>query len=102
MSAKALDGPIGIARESSRAASLGPAAFFSLMAIVSLNLAIVNLLPIPILDGSAILVLLIEMLRGRDLSTAFKEGLLKVGFFCLMAIVVFAIYNDISKVFTQG
>lgn len=102
MSAKALDGPIGIARESSRAAAMGPSAFFSLMAIVSLNLAIVNLLPIPILDGSAILVLLIEMLRGRDLSTTFKEGLLKVGFVCLMAIVVFALYNDISKVFTQG
>jgi regulator of sigma E protease len=102
MSAKALDGPIGIARESSRAAARGAADFLTLMAAVSINLAIVNMLPIPILDGGVILTLLIEMLLGRDLSNAFKEGLMKVGFVFLMAIVVFALYNDISKVFTQG
>ncbi len=102
MSAKALDGPIGIARESSRAAARGPADFLILMAAVSVNLAIVNLMPIPILDGGVILTLLIEMLLGRDLSNAVKEGLMKVGFVFLMAIVVFALYNDISKVFTQG
>jgi regulator of sigma E protease len=102
MSAKAIDGPIGIARESSRAAKLGTAAFLSLMVMVSLNLAIFNLLPIPILDGGVILTLLVEMLLGRDLSLAFKEGLLKVGFVFLMAVVVFVLYNDISKVLTQG
>ena len=102
MSAKALDGPIGIARESSRAAARGAGDFLTLMAAVSINLALVNLLPIPILDGGVILTLVVEMLLGRDLSNAFKEGLMKVGFVFLMAIVVFALYNDISKVFTQG
>jgi regulator of sigma E protease len=102
MSAKAVDGPIGIARLSSRAAQMGAAVFLSLMASVSLNLAIFNLLPIPILDGGVILTLLVEMLLGRDLSLNFKEGLMKVGFVFLMAVVVFVLYNDISKVFTQG
>jgi regulator of sigma E protease len=102
MSAKAVDGPIGIARLSSRAAQMGAAVFLSLMASVSLNLAIFNLLPIPILDGGVILTLLVEMLLGRDLSLNFKEGLMKIGFVFLMAVVVFVLYNDISKVFTQG
>ncbi len=102
MSAKALDGPIGMARVSGAAAARGASDFIILMAAVSINLAIFNLLPIPILDGGVILTLLIEMLLGRDLSNAFKEGLMKVGFVFLMAVVVFVLYNDISKVFTQG
>lgn len=102
MSAKALDGPINIGKQAGLAAKLGPPAFLSLMAVVSLNLAIFNLLPIPILDGGVILLLVVEMLLGRDLSAAFKEGVLKAGFVFLMAIVVFVLYNDISKAFTQG
>ena len=85
-----------------RSHPFGPAYFISLMSIVSLNLAIFNLLPIPILDGGMILLLLVELLLGRDLSDAFKEGMLRVGFVFLMAVVVFVLYNDISKVFTQG
>lgn len=102
MSAKAMSGPIGIAQASSQAAARGPGDFITLMAAVSINLAIFNLFPIPILDGGMILTLLIEMLLGRDLSNQFKEGLMKVGFVFLMAVVVFVLYNDISKVFTQG
>jgi len=102
MSPKAVDGPIGIARISGRAAQLGASVFLTLMATVSLNLAIFNLLPIPILDGGVILMLLVEMLIGRDLSLQVKEGVMKVGFVFLMAIVVFVLYNDISKVFTRG
>ncbi len=102
MSAKAMSGPIGIAQASSQAAARGANDFITLMAQVSINLAIFNLFPIPILDGGMILTLLIEMLLGRDLSNQFKEGLMKVGFVFLMAVVVFVLYNDISKVFTQG
>ena len=102
MSAKAMSGPIGIAQASSQAAARGPSDFLTLMAAVSINLAIFNLFPIPILDGGMILTLLIEMLLGRDLSNQFKEGLMKVGFVFLMAVVVFVLYNDLSKVFTQG
>ena len=97
MSARSLDGPIRIAQLSGDAAREGPTAFFGLMAMVSLNLAIFNLLPIPILDGGVIVLLLIEMVLRRDLSLQVKEAVIKVGFVFLMAIVMFAIYNDISK-----
>ncbi len=95
--AKSLEGPIGIARRSGEAASQGPVAFLLLMTMVSLNLAIFNLLPIPILDGGVIVLLLIEMIMGRDVSMAAKENILKVGFVFLMMIVVLVLYNDISK-----
>jgi regulator of sigma E protease len=68
MSAKNLTGVIGMAPVAGDAANRGPSAFVRLMSMVSLNLAIVNLLPIPILDGGVILLLLIEMLIGRDLT----------------------------------
>ncbi len=98
MSAKSLEGPIRIAQISKEAAHEGPSTFISLMAMVSLNLAIFNLLPIPILDGGVILMLLIEMLMRRDLSLAVKEAVFKVGFVFLMMVVVFVLYNDITKI----
>jgi regulator of sigma E protease len=102
MSAKNLSGPIGIAHYATEAAQQGPAAFLMLMSVVSLNLAIVNLLPIPILDGGAILTLLIETVMGRDLSLNVKEAMLKVGFVFLMMLMVFVIYNDIAKRLAPG
>ena len=100
--AKSLEGPIGIAKESGQAARQGPIAFLLLMDVVSLNLAIFNLLPIPILDGGVILLLLVEMVMGRDVSMTVKENILKVGFVFLMMVVVFVLYNDISKLIPQG
>jgi regulator of sigma E protease len=102
MSAKNLSGPIGIAHYATEAAQEGPGPFLLLMSVVSLNLAIFNLMPIPILDGGVILTLLIEMVMGRDLSLNVKEAMLKVGFVFLMMLVVFVIYNDIAKRFTPG
>jgi regulator of sigma E protease len=97
-SAKSLEGPIGIAQLSGEAAREGPFAFISLMATVSLNLAIFNLLPIPILDGGMLLLLLIEMVIRHDLSLHIKETVFKLGFVFLMMVVAFVIYNDISKI----
>lgn len=97
MSPKSLEGPIGIARLSGDAARQGALAFFGLMAMVSLNLAIFNLLPIPILDGGVIVMLIVEMLMRRDLSLRVKEAVFKLGFVFLMAVMVFVLYNDISK-----
>lgn len=97
MSPKSLEGPIGIARLSSEAAREGFATFIGLMAAVSLNLAVFNLLPIPILDGGTILMLLIEMVMRRDLSLQLKENIFKLGFVFLMMVVAFVLYNDISK-----
>ncbi len=97
MSPKSIVGPVGIAQMSGQAAREGPATFIGLMAAVSLNLAIFNLLPIPILDGGVILMLLVEMLLRRDVDLKVKEAVVKVGFVFLMVVVVFVIYNDISK-----
>ena len=97
MSPKSLQGPIGIARASGEAAREGATAFFALMSMVSLNLAVFNLLPIPILDGGVILMLIVEMVMRRDLSLRVKEAVFKLGFVFLMAVVAFVIYNDISK-----
>jgi regulator of sigma E protease len=97
MSTKNLTGPIGMGSMAGEAAREGPSAFFVLMSTVSLNLAIFNLLPIPILDGGVILMLLVEMTMQRDLSLNVKEAVFKVGFVCIMAIVAFVLYNDISK-----
>ncbi|MBI3470630.1 MAG: RIP metalloprotease RseP [Candidatus Solibacter usitatus] len=98
MSAKQLQGPIGIAQLSGEAAREGPSAFIHLMSMVSLNLAIFNLLPIPILDGGVILLLLVEIVIRRDLSMPVKEAVIKVGFVFLMVVTVFALYNDISRI----
>jgi regulator of sigma E protease len=102
MSPKSLTGPIGIAQLSGEAAREGPSAFFLLMSMVSLNLAIFNLLPIPILDGGTILLLLVEMTMQRDLSLNVKEAVFKVGFVAIMVIVAFAIYNDLAKILPPG
>ena len=98
MPAKSLEGPVRIAQLSGEAAREGATAFIGLMAMVSLNLAVFNLLPIPILDGGVILMLLIEMILRRDLSLQVKEAVIKVGFVFLMAVVVFVLYNDITKI----
>ena len=102
MSPKTLAGPIGIAQMSNQAAEEGPSSFLGLMAIVSLNLAIFNLLPIPILDGGTLLLLIVEMLLQREVSMQVKETVFKLGFVFLMMVVVFVIYNDVSRILTRS
>jgi regulator of sigma E protease len=102
ISPRNLEGPIRIGQLSGEAAREGPSTFIMLMSMVSLNLAIFNLLPIPILDGGVILLLLVEMFMRRDLSLPVKEAFFKVGFVFIMVIVVFVLYNDISKILPAG
>ncbi len=102
LSPKSIEGPIGIARLSRHAAQQGPYSFIMLMAAVSLNLAILNLLPIPILDGGVMLMLLIEMILRRDLSLQLKEAIFKLGFVFLLGLMVFVLYNDIAKILPAG
>ncbi len=102
ISTKSLAGPIGIAQLSSEAAQQGAWNYLFLMAFVSLQLAIINLLPIPILDGCTLLLLIIEMLLQREVSVQVKETILKLGFVFLMMVMVFVIYNDISRILTKS
>ena len=96
-SLKQLNGPIGIVQASGEAASLGMAALITLTAAISLNLGLVNLLPIPILDGGVMLLLLIEFVMGRDLSLRIKERIVQVSMAFLLLMMVVVIYNDVLK-----
>lgn len=98
-SIKQMEGPIGIARASGEAARQpGLTPILSLMAGISLNLGIFNLLPIPILDGGLILMLLIEGLLRRDISVRIKERIYQTAFVFLVLFAFVVIYNDIMKV----
>jgi regulator of sigma E protease len=102
MSTKNLTGPIGLGAIAGQEARLGPTAYLSLMQMLSLQLAILNLMPIPILDGATILMLLIEIVMRRDLSLNVKEAMFKAGFVFIMMLVAFVIYNDLAKMMPQG
>ena len=88
---------VGIARESGRAAKRGPMDLLWLMAVISLNLGLLNMLPIPILDGGHLLLLAIEGTLRRDLSIAVKERFVQVGLVFLLGIFAFVMYSDIFK-----
>ncbi|HKM90821.1 MAG TPA: RIP metalloprotease RseP [Candidatus Acidoferrales bacterium] len=90
-------GPVGIARYSGEAAKRGLYDLVFLTAGISLNLAILNLLPIPILDGGHILLLCLEGIRRRDFSQVFRERFLQVGMVFLLLLFVTVMYNDIRK-----
>jgi regulator of sigma E protease len=93
-----MEGPIGIARASGEAASQpGWTPLLALMAGISLNLGIFNLLPIPILDGGMILMLAVEGLLRRDISLRIKERIYQTAFVFLVLFAVVVIYNDIVK-----
>jgi regulator of sigma E protease len=97
VSVRELQGIVGIARESGRAAKGGPMRLIELMAVISLNLGLLNLLPIPILDGGHVLLLAIEGTLRRDLSIAVKERFVQVGLVFLLGIFAFVMYSDILK-----
>jgi regulator of sigma E protease len=99
-----LSGPIGIARQTGLAVQEpGWQPIIGLMSIISLNLGIFNLLPIPILDGGVIVLLLIEGVMRRDLNQEFKERIYQAAFVVLLIFAAFVMFNDISKlqVFTK-
>lgn len=98
-SMKQLSGPIEIARISGVAAQQGFLSLMTLMAIISLQLGILNLLPIPILDGGVITLMAIEALMGRELSLHVKERIIQVGLVFIVLLMGVVIFNDIAKQF---
>jgi regulator of sigma E protease len=98
MAVQNLSGPIGIARETGLAAtSPGWQPIIALMTVISLNLGIFNLLPVPILDGGVILLLLIESVLRHDLDQRFKERIYQGAFVLLLLFAAFVMINDITK-----
>jgi regulator of sigma E protease len=101
-SLRQLDGPVGIVAVSGQAYEAGFATLLTFMAVISLNLGILNILPIPILDGGVILLLVIESLMGRDLSLRMKERIVQASFVFLLMLTVIVLYNDVVKLLPQG
>jgi regulator of sigma E protease len=100
VSPKELGGPIVIGQLSGRMARAGVVPFLSFMAFISINLAVFNLLPIPVLDGGHLVFLLLEGVRGgRPVPVSWRLRLTQVGMALLLALVVLVIYNDILRVF---
>lgn len=94
-SVKELSGPINIARISGMVVQEGWLPTMLLMAMISLQLGVMNLLPIPVLDGGHIMILLIEGIARRDLSLRVKERIQQVGFAALATLMIVVIYNDV-------
>jgi regulator of sigma E protease len=97
-SPKQLMGPVGIAQLSGESAQAGWIALLALMASISLNLGLLNLMPIPVLDGGHIFIMAIETISRRDFSLQAKEKMLFVGFVLLMTLMVTVIYNDLTRI----
>ena len=97
VSIKQLQGPVGISHMAGQAVRKGPPYVINLMVVISINLGILNLLPIPILDGGNILLLAIEGVIRRDLSMSFKERFVQVGLVFLLVIFAIVMYNDILR-----
>ena len=97
-SVRALQGPIQIGRISGQAADMGWPYLLNVMAIISLNLGILNLMPVPILDGGHILIMALEGIARRDFSMQAKEKMLLAGFVVLMMLMVTVIYNDLTRI----
>ena len=97
-SPKQLMGPIAIAQLSGESAALGWIALISLMASISLNLGLLNLMPVPVLDGGHIFIMALEGLARRDFSQAVKEKMLMAGFAVILMLMVTVIYNDLTRI----
>ncbi|WP_306518795.1 sigma E protease regulator RseP [Rheinheimera sp.] len=97
VSVKHLSGPISIAQGAGDSAGLGLIAFLSFLALISVNLGVVNLLPLPILDGGHLMYLVVELLTGRPVSEKAQETGFKIGAFVLLMLMGIALLNDISR-----
>jgi regulator of sigma E protease len=93
-----LMGPVAIAGLSGEAAQAGWVQLFTLMAMISLNLGLLNLMPIPVLDGGHIMILALEGVSRRDFSIRVKEKMLLAGFVLLLMLMVTVIYNDLARI----
>ncbi|MBI3058131.1 MAG: RIP metalloprotease RseP [Deltaproteobacteria bacterium] len=99
VSPKTLGGPLLIAQMAGQQAREGLGSFFFFVAILSINLGVLNLLPIPVLDGGHLLFFLLEGILGRPVKLKHRERAQQVGIFVLILIMIYAFYNDIARFF---
>ena len=91
-----LGGPIRIAKISGQVADIGLLAFISMMAYISISLGLVNLFPIPMLDGGHLMFYAFEKILGRPLSQKTQEGFFRIGLFLLLSLMFFTTFNDLK------
>ena len=91
-----LGGPIRIAKISGQVAEFGILAFISMMAYISISLGLVNLFPIPLLDGGHLMLYAFEKVLGRPLSQKTQEGFFRIGMFLLLSLMFFTTFNDLK------
>ena len=94
---KSLGGPVEIARQAKAAADEGLFKWFELMALLSLSLGIINLVPIPVLDGGQLVFYILEWIRGKPLSVRFREFTLQLGVIFLVLLMLVVLFFDISR-----
>ena len=97
MSWKNVSGPITIADYAGKSAQMGISSYLGFLAVISISLGVLNLLPIPVLDGGHLMYYVVEMVKGSPLSARAMEVGQQVGMALLFALMAFAIYNDISR-----
>ncbi|GAB4260867.1 MAG: RIP metalloprotease RseP [Deferrisomatales bacterium] len=98
VSPRNLGGPIAIAQMAGETARAGLLSFLFLVAVLSVNLAVLNLLPIPVLDGGHVLFFAIEAVWGRPVSMRYREVAQQVGLVILLLLMAFVIYNDLARI----
>ncbi|GJH15089.1 RIP metalloprotease RseP [Caballeronia novacaledonica] len=96
-SLKNLSGPVTIADYAGKSARLGVAAFVSFLALVSISLGVLNLLPIPVLDGGHLLYYLVEAVTGKAVSDRWQLVLQRAGLVCIVALSMIALFNDLAR-----
>ena len=96
-----LSGPIGVAGVAGQVARVGIGPLFNLIAILSISIGLINLVPVPLLDGGHLLYFAFEALRGRPMSLGAQEFGFKVGLALVAMLMIFATYNDIAHI-TRG
>jgi regulator of sigma E protease len=101
VSSKSIGGPLMIGKLASDTWRIGLSAFLKIMSIISINLFLLNLLPIPVLDGGHLLFFSIEFVKGSPLSFRKIEVMQQVGMFLLLALMVFSMFNDIVRLFSS-
>ena len=102
ISPKNLGGPIMIAKEAGNQAKMGANNLIFFIALLSINLAILNFLPIPVLDGGHLLFFFIEAIIRRPVSLTVREHAQKAGIFILIMLMIYVFYNDFIRYFSQS
>jgi regulator of sigma E protease len=101
VSPRNIGGPILIAQMAGQQAQEGVGSFLAFLAVLSINLGVLNLLPVPVLDGGHLLFFLVESVIGRPVAARHREMAQQVGIFLLMLLMVYAFYNDIARFFEK-